>query len=208
MSSRLNSILSAVVLAAGESKRMPEPKLLLRFGDSTILERSIDNLLSSKVSELTVVLGHKAGQMKKCIGRRPVTLIVNPAYYKGMSTSLVAGLGLVSDESSGIMIALADQPLVDSETINLLIEAFTTSDKGIVIPVYQGRRGNPVIFANRYKDELLKVEGDKGGREVIKQHPDDVLEVNVNCEGVCIDIDTEDAYLKAGKILTGKHSAK
>ena len=204
MSSKSSSIVSVVVMAAGESKRMPEPKLLLHFGNSTILERTIDNLLGSEVGELIVVLGHKAGKMKQCIGGRPVTLTINPAYCNGMSTSLVTGLGSVSDETSGIMIALADQPLVDSETINLLIEAFTASDKGIAIPVYQGRRGNPVIFANKYKEELLKVEGDTGGREIIKRHPDDLLEVDVNCEGVCIDIDTEDAYLEASKILKGK----
>ncbi|HEY4711225.1 MAG TPA: nucleotidyltransferase family protein [Dehalococcoidia bacterium] len=87
-----------------------------------------------------------------------------------------------------------DQPFVDSQTINSLVEAFIANNKGIIIPVYQGRRGNPVIFAIRYKDELLNLKGDVGGREIIKRHPDDVLEVAVNCEGILLDIDTMENY--------------
>ena len=168
--------------------------MLLPFGSSTILEQTVDNLLNSRVDDVMVVLGHSAAEMKKLIANRPVTIAVNSNYLEGMSTSIVAGLNMVSDNAQGIMLVLADQPLVDSQTINHLLDAFTTHDKGIIIPVYQGERGHPIIFASRYKGELLRLKGDIGGREVIDRHLDDILEVNVNCRGVCVDIDTVGCY--------------
>lgn len=173
---------------------MGQPKLLLSWDQSTILERTLDNLLNSKIAEVIVVLGPEIKKMTHLIANRQPSVVVNSNYRKGMSTSIIAGLGLISDQSEGIMLTLADQPFVDSLTINHLIEAFGTNKKGITIPVYQGRRGHPVIFATRYKDELLRLKGDTGGREIIDRHPEDVLEVSVNCEGVCLDIDTPVGY--------------
>jgi molybdenum cofactor cytidylyltransferase len=192
-------MISAIVMAAGESKRMGKLKQLLPLGDSTILAQTIDNLLKTKVSEVIVVLGHKAEEVRKAIPDRPVKVTVNPAYQQGMSTSIVTGLNLVSDKARAVMLALGDQPFVDSQTVNKLVDEFNSHNKGIAVPVYRSRRGHPVIFAISYKDELLGLEGDIGGREIINRHPDDVLEVAVNCEGVCIDIDTEESYNLSGE---------
>ncbi len=185
-------MISAILLAAGESKRMGQLKQLMPFGPSTIVERAIDNLLNSAVTEIIVVLGHRAEEVIKTIAARPVKIAINPDYQQGMSTSIIAGLNLIDSRAKAVMLALADQPFVDSQTINSLMEAFVAHNRGIAIPVYRGRRGHPVIFAIRYKGELLKLKGDIGGREIIDRHPDDVLEVAVNCEGICIDIDTTD----------------
>ena len=187
-------MVSVILLAAGQSKRMGEPKQLMRFGQSTILEQAIDNLLSSAANEIIVVLGYRAEEMAKVIAARPVKLAMNPNYQRGMSTSIIAGLNLVDSRAQAVMVALGDQPLVDNQTLNQLIDEFYKHDKGIAIPVYRGRRGHPIIFAIRYKDELLRLKGDIGGREIIVRYPDDVLEVTVNCEGICIDIDTVDSY--------------
>ena len=187
-------MVSAIVLAAGESKRMGKLKQLMPLGTKTILEQTIDNLLDSRVSEVIVVVGYKAEALVEKVATRPVKIAVNPAYHQGMSTSIVAGLNLVNDKARAVMLALADQPFIDSQTINRLIDEFDSRTKGIAIPVYQSRRGHPVIFAVKYKGELLRLKGDIGGREIIEQHPDDVLEVAVNCEGICIDIDTVDSY--------------
>ena len=92
------------------------------------------------------------------------------------------------------MLVMGDQPFIDGKTINNLIEAFGAHNKGIAIPVYQARRGHPVIFAIKYKESLLRLTGDIGGRQIIDQHPDDILEVAVNCEGINIDIDTYNDY--------------
>jgi molybdenum cofactor cytidylyltransferase len=187
-------MISAIVLAAGESNRMGQPKQLMPLGESTILEQAIDNLLNSAVDETIVVLGHKAEEVRKTIAARPVRIVVNPDYRQGMSTSIIAGLDLIDRRAQAVMIALGDQPFVDSQTIDDLIGAFVSGDKGIAVPVYQGKRGHPVIFDIRYKDELLKLKGDIGGREIIARYPEDVLEVAVNCEGICIDIDTVENY--------------
>ncbi len=190
----VNWYITCIVLSAGESKRMGKPKLLLTLGERTILEQTIDNFLNSKVNEVIVVVGDRAEEMTSLMANRPVKVAVNPVYREGMSTSIVAGLSLTGDRTQAVMLALADQPFIDTQTINHLIEAFKAHNKGIAIPVYQGRRGHPVIFAIKYKEELLKLKGDIGGRQIIDQHPDDTLEVAVNCEGINIDIDTYDNY--------------
>ena len=183
-------MVSAILLAAGESKRMGGVnKLLLPFGSSTILEQAVDTLLNSKLDDVIVVLGYGAKEIRKLITSRSVTIVVNPDFCEGMSTSIVAGLKVINDNAHGIMLALADQPLTDSLTINKLLGAFAASNKGIIMPVYHGERGHPIIFANRYKDALSGLKGDIGGREIIGQHLNDTLEVNVNCKGVCVDID-------------------
>ena len=187
-------MISAIILAAGCSKRLGKPKQLLSIGKATILEQTVDNIINSKVNEVIVVLGHRAEEMVSRIASMPITIAVNSAHHQGMSTSILAGLSLISDKAQGVMISLADQPLVDSQTIDCLVEAFGTHNKDIIVPVYQGRRGNPVIFGIRYKKELLGLKGDIGGREIIGQHSDDVLEIAVNCEGVVIDIDTVEDY--------------
>jgi len=187
-------MISAILLAAGESNRMGQPKQLMPFGQITIVERTIDNLLNSAVSETIVVLGYKDEEIRKTIAGKPIKIAMNPDYQQGMSTSIIAGLKQVDKRARAVLIALGDQPFVNSQTITSLVEAFIANNRGILIPVYQGRRGNPVIFAIEYKGELLNLKGDVGGREIIELHPDDVLEVAVNCEGVLLDIDTMENY--------------
>jgi len=187
-------MLSAILLAAGESKRMGALKQLMPLGKTTLLEQAIDNLLNSSVDETIVVVGHKAEEITRAIASRPVKIMLNPDYQHGMSTSIIAGINLIDPKSQAVMLALADQPLVESGTINQLTDAFKSHDKGIAVPTHRGRRGNPVIFAIKYKEELLKLKGDIGGREIIKSHPDDVLEVPVDSESVISDIDTRDDY--------------
>jgi molybdenum cofactor cytidylyltransferase len=191
---------SAILLAAGESDRMGKPKQLLPFGQSTIVESIIDNLLNSTVSETIVVLGYRDKEVRKTIAGKPVKIAINPDYPQGMSTSIIAGLQQIDKRARAVLIALGDQPFVDSQIINSLVEAFVAHKRGMIVPIYQGRRGNPVIFAIRYKGELLNLKGDIGGREIIKRHPADVLEVAVNCEGVLLDIDTTENYTSMMKL--------
>jgi molybdenum cofactor cytidylyltransferase len=187
-------MISAILLAAGQSKRMGKLKQLMPFGQSTIVEQAVDNLLGSAVYEVIVVVGYRAEDVIKAIAAKPIRLAINPDYEHGMSTSIIAGLNLVHSRVQGIMLALGDQPLVNSQTINRLIEEFYNHDKGIAVPTYQGSRGHPIIFAIKYKEKLLKLKGDVGGRQIIKDHPGDVLEVAVNSESIVADFDTTDDY--------------
>lgn len=187
-------MVSAILLAAGQSKRMGKLKQLMPFGQSTIVGQAVDNLLGSAVDEVIVVVGYKAEDVIKAIAAKPVKLVINPDYEQGMSTSIIAGLNLVHSGVQGVMLALGDQPLVNSQTINRLIEEFYKHDKGIAVPTYQGRGGHPIIFASKYKKQLLKLRGDVGGRQIIEDHPDDVLEVAVDSESIVADFDTTDDY--------------
>ena len=192
-----STFVSAILLAAGESKRMGKPKLLLTFGDGTVLGNTVDNLLSSSVDEVIVVLGANARETKRVIEDKAVKITINPDYRQGMSTSLINGLRQVSHQAQRVMVALSDQPLIDSKTYNKLIQKSLDSDSGIVVPTYKSRRGNPIIFDIRYKEELLQLEGDIGGRELLDRHPDDILEVAVDCEGIYINLNTMDDYKSA-----------
>ena len=197
-------MVSAILLAAGESKRLRMPKLLLPFGKSTILEQTIDNLLNSRVDEVIVVLGYRAEEMMRKLANRPVKIAINPIYHQGMSTSIVKGLSLVNNRAQAVMVALADQPLINSQTINRLIEESLGYDKGIVIPTYQAERGHPIIFASEYKEELLGLEGDIGGRQTIKEHPNDILEVIADSKAITMDVNTINDYYTHLKLVNLK----
>lgn len=181
---------SAILLAAGRASRMGKLKQLMPLGESTILEQTLDNLLGSKLSDIVVVLGYKAEDIRQRISGRPVKLVVNPLYRQGMGTSIAAGLKFVDSQAEAVMLVLGDQPYVDSPTIDRLIEAFIGSKKGIATPTYKGQRGHPLIFDRKYQAPLSRLKGDVGGREIIRENPGDVLEVPVDCEGILIDIDT------------------
>ncbi len=187
-------MVSAIVLAAGESKRMGKLKQLLPLGESTIIEQTIDNLLSSRIGEVIVVMGHGAEEIKRRLGIRQVKIVYNPRYTEGMSTSIAAGLRELDAKADAVMLVLADQPFIDSQTIDKLLDEFGKHDRGIAFPAYRGKRGHPVIFSRRYIDELLKLKGDAGAKELIERHPDDILEVPVDSPGILRDIDTPEAY--------------
>ncbi|MBN1367823.1 MAG: molybdenum cofactor cytidylyltransferase [Dehalococcoidales bacterium] len=186
--------ISAIILAAGESKRMGESKLLLKWRGASIFEETVDNYLASAANEVTVILGNQATEMEKLIGDRTVTVAINPAYAKGMSTSIVIGINVMSPRTQGIMLALADQPSVTSQTIDKLIQVFQLRKKGIIVPTYHGQRGNPVIFDIKYRKELLALQGDTGGRDIVGRFYNDIQEVPVENRGVLIDIDTPEDY--------------
>jgi len=173
---------------------MGEPKKLLPFGDTTFIERAVDTILSSVASELIVVVGYRADEVIAQIGSRPVRIARNPDYQQGMSTSISAGIRLVSPEAGAVLLGFIDQPLLDNRTIDRLIDGFLSSDKGIAVPTCRGSRGHPVIFSGEYISELMAVTGDIGGRHIISAHPDDVLEVELGASGVILDIDTREDY--------------
>jgi molybdenum cofactor cytidylyltransferase len=204
----IHTAISVIILAAGESKRMGKMKQLLPLGHTTILEQVVDNFLSSKAEEVIVVVGHKGREIIKKIGQRPIKIVLNPLYNQGMSTSIISGLGLVSKKAQGIMLALGDQPFINSSTINSLIEVFCRHNRNIIIPVFQGKRGHPVIFSEIYREHLLALNGDFGGREVIARSPGDVLEVKVMCCGVINDIDTPKEYYSLLKDSTPNINVK
>jgi molybdenum cofactor cytidylyltransferase len=187
---------SAILLAAGKSERMGRNKLLMPFEGGTVIERTLDNLLASQAGEIVVVVGARAQEMGGAVGKHPVTIVLNPNYARGMSTSLVTGVQMVSKQAKFALVALADQPFVTPQTYDRLIEAALSTDKGIVVPVYRKQRGNPILIHAGYFLEVLRFTGDVGGRELLASYPDDVLEVKVPDEGIVINLNTPEEYEK------------
>jgi molybdenum cofactor cytidylyltransferase len=188
---------SAILLGAGESKRMGVDKLSLPWGRRTILEHCFETLLRSEVEELVVVLGIRNKEVKNLFQGRKVKVVINPHSKRGMSTSIRKGLQAIHPSSDGILIALGDQLFLKTRTINALLRAFGQGKGGIVVPSFQGKKGHPVIFHRRYKRELLNLKGDVGGRSIIERHPEDVRVVPVKSIGVVKDVDTWQDYIKS-----------
>ena len=192
-------------MAAGESKRMPTCKQLLKIHGKTMIEIVVEKAVESKLDEVIVVLGHKFDVIREYVEKysnlsKPVKIIYNPDFMKGLSTSLKAGLRAISRESGAVVFILADQPMVKVETINRLIEVHSSMNCLIVAPVYRGRRGNPVLVDRRLFKEIFELEGDIGARPLIKRYVDEVVYMATNDPGVVMDIDTMEDYLA---LITG-----
>jgi molybdenum cofactor cytidylyltransferase len=188
---------SAIVPAAGMSTRLGRNKLLLPFKGQPLIAHAVDTLMGSKVDEIIVVLGHEADQVKGAIANRGVRFVENPDYRLGLSTSVRAGFAAVTVQTTGIMVYLADQPLLEADDVDLLIRALAEAgkvNKSIVVPFFRGQRGNPVIVKATHKASLLAITGDTGCRRLMKQNPDQVFTVKMETDHVVRDIDTIEAY--------------
>ena len=198
-------MVSGILLGAGESKRMGKNKLILPWGKNTVFEHCLQTLLRSELGEVIVVLSARSNELGKRIrsrsvcGKKKIAVVWNPAYMRGMSTSIRRGLQCLHPKSKGILIALGDQPFLKSKTVNALIHAFTPGEGRMVVPFYEGRRGNPVLFDRSYLHDLMELKGDIGGRSVIDRHPDHMIRVQTRSEAVIRDIDTWKDYKRLGK---------
>ena len=212
-------MISAIILAAGQSTRMgTENKLLLPFRGATLIEHMVDVVTASDAGETLVVLGHEAERVRPLLGGKPVRLVNNPDYEQGMGSSLDAGLRQASPGADGAMICLTDLPLLESGDLNRLIAAFVALEPGagaageknivgkkiagknivgkkIVVPVFRGERGNPVLFSMAYREEVLSSRGPVAGcRGIVKRYPEAVLKVEMDNDHILRDIDTPDDY--------------
>ncbi|MHB8910696.1 MAG: nucleotidyltransferase family protein [Syntrophales bacterium] len=190
-------MISAILLAAGESKRMGRPKQLLTWQGKTLLEHILESLLSSDADEIILVLGHEAGRVRESLPAFPITITINPDYRQGMASSLRRGLLAMDPRSEAFLLCLADQPGIGPEIMNTIIRAFRQADprRGIVRPVYRGRRGHPVLIGAQYLEEALQLlTGDVGARQILLNHPDDILDVEMEGDVILKDIDTPEEY--------------
>jgi len=193
-------IISGILLAAGESRRMGQPKLLLSWENTTILEKVVDTYLKTKLSELIVVVGANQESLKEILISKPVIMVENPYFQEGMGTSIRKGVEAASNQAEGYLIGLGDQPLITPDIINSLIAVFSNEQPGIALCSYKKKKGHPVIFARRFRQALCNLIGDTGGRTIIRQHGTEVRYVDIGSEAIFIDIDTPDDYQKLNKI--------
>lgn len=189
-------MISAVILAAGSSSRMGVPKALLEIGGKTFLRHIVDILASASVLDVTIVLGSDAERIRGSLSWFGGTIVVNPAWHEGQLSSVISGIDAAvrNGSSEGILLCPVDHPLISHGLIAELLGAFRRSKKKIVIPVYRGRRGHPVIFAATLLEDLRYAPSETGARAVVHRYPEEVAEVDTEDEGAVINIDSMADY--------------
>ncbi len=196
---------AAIILAAGSSSRMGKGrhKLLLPLADRPVLAHVLGAAIASQAHPLILVMGHAAGKILPAIvpyiTSPAINIVNNPDYLQGMSTSMHTGLHVLMRmkwvESAVIM--LGDQPFITPQIIDSLISTRQKTGKQIVAPLYEGKRGNPTLFAASLFPELLKVTGDEGGRSVLERHQQELATVELGDAMANYDVDTWEAYQQA-----------
>jgi molybdenum cofactor cytidylyltransferase len=187
--------ISAIVLAAGESRRMGTPKMILPFRGGTIISTVINNIFASGIKNVIAVLGANRSEVLKEIETLHVKHCYNRNYRQGMLSSVKCGFIHLPDDFQAALVFPGDQPMIGPGVINIVINAYLQTGKGIVIPVFERQRGHPLLVDSKYRDEILHLEGPEGLRELALRHPDDVLEAETGDPLILKDIDTIEDYL-------------
>jgi molybdenum cofactor cytidylyltransferase len=190
--------IAIIVLAAGQSRRMgKDNKLVADVNGTAMVRHTLENIAGVVPDEPIVVSGHEADMVTAALVGLDLKIVHNPKFAAGLSTSLVTGLGALDDEVDGALVCLADMPRVSREDIKKLIAAFDPiENRAICVPTFRGKRGNPVLWGREFFDPMSRVSGDVGARHLIGAHDDKVVEVEVDSDGVILDVDTPE-MLKA-----------
>jgi len=197
---------TGILLMAGLASRLGFPKALLPYGRKVLVEQVLEQTLASRLDRVILVLGCQAPRILsalRSVARTPrLEIVVNRQYDRGLSSSLRAGLRVLDPSTQGVMFILGDQPLLRTDTINRLIQAFRRNHLPIVVPLYGGRPGNPVIFGRALLPELQRLRGDTGGREIIRKNPDRVLTIPIRPQYIGWDVDTWEDYARTRKYFS------
>lgn len=197
--SRSNKHIAAVVLAAGESRRMGDANKLTMMVDGTpMVARVVDALLGSRAERVIVVTGHERERIEEALSGRNVELVHNQDYEEGIGASIRMGVAALGNDVDGALVALGDMPWVTAEVIDRLVDAFTADGElSIFIPTFGRKRGNPVLWGSQQFPELLALAGDVGGKALFHRHAAAICYVDVESPGVNIDVDTPNALPEA-----------
>jgi molybdenum cofactor cytidylyltransferase len=197
-----------VVLAAGRSTRMGGPnKLLAEIAHRPLVRIAAEEALKSRAKPVIVVAGHQRVEVEKVLAGLPISVVHNPDFADGLGTSLKAGIAAVPADADGAIVLLGDMPQVDAALIDRLIGVFDP-DRGalVVVPTFEGKRGNPVLWSRRFFPDLMAVEGDVGARHVIGRYGEAVVEVPVAGKAALVDVDTPEALIGVRAEIEGAFS--
>jgi molybdenum cofactor cytidylyltransferase len=190
-------MLAAVILSGGASSRMGSPKALLPYQGRPFLEHLLEVTVQPEIGVRRVVLGAHAESIAKSIHLRGDEIVINADWEKGQLSSIQAALRSLPPGTDGMLLCLIDHPLISRSLVQELIEHFYKSGKLIVLPVYEGRRGHPVIFSSKLYEELLRAPMETGARAVVWAHSADVEDLPTNEEGCVLNLNDPETMNKA-----------
>jgi molybdenum cofactor cytidylyltransferase len=183
--------IAAVILAAGRSTRMGDiNKLLCDVGGRSLIARVADSACASRCRPVVLVSGFDSEAVRAAVSGYPLDVVFNPDFGKGMATSLRCGLMALPDEVNGALILLGDMPRISAQDIDRLIDAFDTAHPHVIIPEFEGRRGNPVLWPKKHFARLVSLEGDIGGRRLLDEIACECVRISFDVNSVLADIDS------------------
>ncbi len=199
---------SAVLLAAGESRRMGGiNKLTLPINGIPLLRRSAETLARSDLVELVVVVGHEQEVACELLQGIPARIVHNEDFRDGQMTSVFHGLAALQKPCAGVMICLSDQALLDVEDIRTIVNGFATCPTSIMVPVYKGQRGNPIVLDYAHRETILADRKNLGCKRLIEKNPELVTVLEMPNDHVLVDLDTPEAYANVMQLLCGDSAA-
>jgi len=193
-------MISSILLAAGQSKRMlGENKLTKNVNGIPLINCALNNILKSHVNEIIIVLGYQKETIEKLIDKTSkIKFVFNSNFETGMASSIKKGIKNLSDKSEGFFISLADMPSIKSETYNHLIKF--NKNKKIIIPMFKGQKGNPVFFPSSFEEKLLAIQDDDGAKKMLEINKKEVLKLEINDPGIIKDLDVPNDFNNINKI--------
>ena len=192
-------MISAVILAAGESRRMgKQNKLFLPVGGEALLVKLVKALCHSDVGQVLVVIGYEAEQIRLELNDLAVSFVYNHNFREGMTTSIKSGIREVSQDCDGFLICLADMPFLNTSEINKLIHAYVQNRiKGkrlIAVPMFKGQIGNPVLFSSEFRNDILEHKKKSGCKGIIIKNSEYVMKIEMDNDSILLDVDTLEDY--------------
>lgn len=186
--------IGAVILAAGQARRMGSNKLVAELAGKPLLRHAAEAALASQAEPVLLVTGHERDRAEAAVSGLGLRAVHNPDYAAGLSTSLHRGLAALPADADGALVLLGDMPRVTPAALNRLIAAFNPVEgRALVVPTFKGKRGNPLLFARRFFAEVQAILGDQGARQLLGEYPELVAEVAMDDDAVLTDVDTPEA---------------
>ncbi|MEG6522314.1 nucleotidyltransferase family protein [Desulfotomaculum sp. 1211_IL3151] len=194
-------MVSAVILAAGQAKRMGQPKQLLPLGGKPMVYHVAAAACGAKLLEVIAVTGAAGEQVGQVLTDLPLRISHNENWQKGQASGVRLAVQSLDPRARAVLFLLADQPLVDKQLINMLVKSYQDSGASLVVPRWQNQRGNPVLFdLSHWRADLLQLTGDQGARGIIKAHPQCIHYVDIPSPEIFLDVDTPEEYQQMQKL--------
>ena len=189
------SMIGGMILSAGESSRMGEPKALLKIGNTLFINHLIEILSNSGITNIVTILGHNPEIIAKHIDKNKCSIRINSHYKKGQLSSIITGVDYFEKKNvEGVIICLVDHPLINADIITALVDNFTASGKKIIVPVFKKKRGHPVIFSRVLFQQIRNASPEIGLRQVLWQNEEEICEVEMENENILVGINTPEEY--------------